>query len=105
MTKVIDIRPHDLSAVQRILRAAGFEHDARFFVFGSRAKGTARQGSDLDIAVNLGRPLSSNERHFLANELEESDLPYRVDIVDLQTVSPIFKKMIEEDMLALAIDR
>jgi uncharacterized protein len=104
MTNIIDIRPHDLNEVQRILRAAGFQTDARFFVFGSRAKGSARRGSDLDIAVNLGRPLSLSERNFLAIELEESDLPYRVDIVDLQTVSPVFKKMIEEDMLVLELE-
>lgn len=103
MIGVIDIRPHDLDAVQRIFRAAGFEQDAEFFVFGSRAKGAARRGSDLDIAINLGRPLTSKEHHFLVDQLDESDLPYRVDIVDLQTVSKIFKEMIEPNMVALKI--
>jgi predicted nucleotidyltransferase len=104
MIDSIDIREHDLTALKSILRAAGFDHDAEFYVFGSRAKGQARRGSDLDIAINLGRPLSSKEQHFLTIELEDSDLPYRVDIIDLTTVSPIFKEMIKADMVKLNLD-
>jgi predicted nucleotidyltransferase len=100
----IDIRPHDLDAVKNIFRLARFDESAEFYVFGSRAKGVARRGSDLEIAIDLGRPLSPVEHHYLVNELEESDLPYRVDIVDLQTVSPIFKEMIKRDLVAFRIE-
>ena len=53
--------------------------------------------SDLDLAIDIGRPLIKKERMQLFNAFEGSDLPYTVDVVDLFTVNENLKKIIEEE--------
>jgi len=65
-----------------ILRKALRRTPCRVYLFGSRAAGTAREGSDFDIAVQGGR--DSCVALGLAREwLEESTIPFSVDLVDL----------------------
>ncbi|HBA70503.1 MAG TPA: nucleotidyltransferase domain-containing protein [Lachnospiraceae bacterium] len=57
------------------------KHNAHeVILFGSRAKGTARYQSDIDIAV-------SGAEHFdeLAEEVEELPTLYTIDLVNLDT--------------------
>ncbi len=61
------------------------------FVFGSRVKGKARKFSDYDVGVVGREPLGFKKIAQINEELEESDLPYRVDVVDFSTVSKNFK--------------
>ncbi|MBV8593313.1 MAG: nucleotidyltransferase domain-containing protein, partial [Caulobacteraceae bacterium] len=49
MTARPDLSPRDLATVRAIL-AAALPAEARVWVFGSRARGTARRYSDLDLA-------------------------------------------------------
>ena len=55
---------------------------ARLALFGSFAKGKARQGSDVDVLVELERPLGL-EFVALANELEKT-LGRKVDIATFE---------------------
>ena len=64
---------------------------ARAYVFGSRARGGARQYSDLDLALEWDRPLGLDLIGRIAEALSESDLPYKVDIVDLLTVDSVLQ--------------
>jgi hypothetical protein len=56
---------------------ANLPHDVEAWVFGSRAGGRARRYSDLDLAIDAGRPLTFDEFARLAEAFRESDLPYR----------------------------
>ena len=96
MIAEIDLAPIDEVVVTGILRAH-LPADATVWVFGSRAKGRARRGSDLDLAVDAGRPLTWEEKSALAVAFEDSDLPWRVDVVDWRTIQPTFGKIIEKD--------
>ena len=60
MTRPIDIRPHDLESVQSIVHAV-LPPDAEVWVFGSRAAWTTKVSSDLDLAIDVGRPLTRAE--------------------------------------------
>lgn len=100
MTPEIDIRPQDLAMVQAIVRTH-LPSDARVMVFGSRAKPPARRGADLDLAVDLGRALTSEESFQLAEAFDESDLPYKVDVLDLTTAQEPFKSIITPDLKPL----
>ena len=100
MMGAVDIRPQDLAIVRDILNNALPNH-ARVFVFGSRAKNTTKRGSDLDIAIDVGRSLTRAEALELADQFEESDLSYRVDIVDLCSVSDVFKSIVTRQMVPL----
>lgn len=104
MTTPIDIRCQDFDIVQSILERALSAANARVYVFGSRATGTTKRAADLDLAIDLGRALSVKEQLSLADQFEESDLPYRVDIVDMHTVSHEFKLIIEQSMRAFTLE-
>lgn len=58
---------------------ASFPHIERVMLFGSRAKGTYRPFSDVDITL-FGRELTPDDYYGLCNKLEDSDLPFFYDV-------------------------
>ena len=54
-------------------------------LFGSLARGTARDDSDLDIAVQAAQPLSANQEIALIGDLAVA-VGRPVDLIDLRTV-------------------
>ncbi len=71
---------------------------ATVWVFGSRATGGARLYSDLDLAIDAGRPLTLDEIANLSEAFRNSDLPYRVDLVDWYTLDARFRQIITPDL-------
>jgi predicted nucleotidyltransferase len=100
VTRAIDLSQPELAIVQAILRTH-LPPTTRAWVFGSRATATARRYSDLDLALEAENPLSPNTLGDLAEALSESDLPYKVDVIDLRSVDPAFRANIEPDMIPL----
>lgn len=100
MDKSLDIRTKDLLIVQNILKK-NLPENAKAWVFGSRARGKARRASDLDLAIDLGRPFTKMETSKLFHAFEESDLPYKVDVVDLHSVNETLKIIIENERIRL----
>ena len=60
------------------------EHDAAVWLFGSCARGEARQHSDIDIAILPRDELPPGFFGELDADIEESTIPYDVDLVDLR---------------------
>jgi len=54
-------------------------------LFGSRAKGTYKPGSDVDIVIK-GKNITRRTISLLLSELEDSLLPFFVDIVHYDTI-------------------
>jgi predicted nucleotidyltransferase len=100
MSRTIDLSPEALDIVRTILRMH-LPSDAQAWVFGSRATGTARRYSDLDLALEADEPISLDVIALVATALSESELPFKVDVLDLHTVEPRFRALIEPDMLPL----
>jgi len=65
----------------------------QIFIFGSRATGKAEKYSDYDVGILGKKSLSSKSKFLIEEKLEESDLPYKVEIVDFSLVSPDFKRV------------
>ena len=102
MTKtapLIDIREDHWDIVQGILQKHVPQYEV--WAFGSRAKWTAKQYSDLDLAIITDKPLSLDVSASLSDDFSESDLPYKVDIVDWATTSESFRKIIEWDKVVV----
>ena len=99
----IDVRPADLDTVRRILR----EHvpNLEVHAFGSRVAWNARETSDLDLALMTAKPLGIDRTAQLRAAFTDSDLPFRVDIVDWATASESFRQRILENHVALRADR
>ncbi len=90
------VSEEDLRIVREIL-AAHLPADAKVRAFGSRAKNTHRPYSDLDLAVKGRSPLSLANLADLADAFSESDLPYKVDVVDLMSADPTVREIVERD--------
>ncbi len=91
---MIDLNPKHLKTIQSILAEYIPTYEVR--AFGSRVKWTAKDYSDLDLAVVGNEPLSLRQRGQLADAFEESNLPIRVDILDWQSISDRFRQVILE---------
>ncbi len=65
--------------------------DYEVFIFGSRASKEAKKFSDYDIGIIGKEIIPSHKKAMIEEDLEESNIPYRVDIVDFSLVSPEFK--------------
>lgn len=96
------IRPEHAAIVVEILRCH-LPPGARVFVFGSRAHGGARPYSDLDLAIEWDHPLGLDRTAELADAFSESDLPYKVDILDLSTIESGFRARIAADLVPLSL--
>ncbi|HVC36411.1 MAG TPA: nucleotidyltransferase domain-containing protein [Candidatus Dormibacteraeota bacterium] len=70
-------------------------------IFGSRAQGRAHRFSDIDLGFVGKDPLPLALRASLIDALDESNIPYVVDIVDLITTAPEFKQVAEQAMVKL----
>jgi hypothetical protein len=71
------------------------------WVFGSRADGRARRYSDLDLAIYAGRRLTLDEVARLTEAFSDSDLPYRVDVVDWHDIDDRWRQIIVAERVAL----
>lgn len=65
----------------RKIRSLFARHPAveKAVLYGSRAKGTCKPGSDIDLTL-YGEDLSRKEADLIQRELDESDLPYSIDL-------------------------
>ncbi|MBF8275623.1 MAG: restriction endonuclease subunit [Candidatus Brocadiaceae bacterium] len=89
---MIDVSAEQLNIILNILKqhVPGYEVRA----FGSRHKWTAKDYSDLDLAVVGETKLDWKIISNLKEAFEESDLPFRVDVLDWHAISPKFRDVI-----------
>lgn len=97
--QLLDVRPDHLIIVQDILKKHVPAHNV--WAFGSRAKWLAKEYSDLDLCIVGETPLSFTTLGLLKEAFEESDLPWKVDVVDWATTSESFRKIIERDKVVV----
>jgi len=90
------LNPTRQKAVQQLRRmvldAIG-ARDAAAYLFGSTATGNVRHASDIDVAILPREELPPSFFAELAERIEESTIPYHVDLIDLRKVP---KKLQEE---------
>lgn len=91
---MIDLAPEHLEKVRTILRQYVPQGEVR--AFGSRVTRTAKAYSDLDLAVVCSGKLSDDTLNRLKEAFQESELPFRVDVLDWHATSPEFQKVIEK---------
>ena len=97
MTGSLDLSPAHQAIVERILA----EHvpDSEVRAFGSRVTWTARDYSDLDLAVADKEVLPKETFARLQEAFEESLLPMHVDVLDWHSISEEFRKAIDRDFV------
>jgi predicted nucleotidyltransferase len=99
----LQLLPGELEIVREILRRHVPEREV--WAFGSRVKGRVKPYSDLDLAFLGDQPLPLSTQVDLAEDFSESDLPYKVDIVDWATTSERFRQIIRSEYVVLPLSR
>jgi predicted nucleotidyltransferase len=93
---MIQIEPRHYEIVKDVLS----KYPYTFYAYGSRAKKTAHQFSDLDICSL--EPIPRNIISSIEEDFYLSNLPYTVDIVDWTKCSPEFQASIKNDLIKLS---
>lgn len=86
-----------LEEVRRIVMDEVDGGKAAVYLFGSWARGEATALSDIDVAIEPHTALPQGTLARLRERLEESHIPYRVDVVDLRRVTPVFRRRVLEE--------
>jgi len=86
-----------LEQVQRIVMDVVGKGKATVYLFGSWARGEATSLSDIDVAVEPHTTLPPGTLARLRERLEESHVPYRVDVVDLRRATSAFRRRVLEE--------
>ena len=79
---VTGLDEEELSQLQALF--SSYPEIRKIILFGSRAKGTARKNSDIDLAVDGLE--STLKIESLAMELDELPLPYHFDLQAMRTI-------------------
>lgn len=97
--KKLLISEQEYQIVQTVLRQCIPQRTV--WAFGSRVGGQPKPYSDLDLAVLGEAALSLSEHADLADAFSESDLPYKVDIVDWHLIGDDFRRIVQANHIEI----
>ena len=86
-----------IEELRRMVLDALGDHDAEVWLFGSCARDEVMQHSDIDIAVLSRHELPPGLLADLAADIEESPIPYDVDLVDLRHAAPSLVEQVQRE--------
>lgn len=76
---------------------------AKVYVFGSRARGDHQQFSDLDILIEPGEEDIKSSLLLIKEKLEESNFPYKVDIVLFSDLATSYRENVLMDRKLISL--
>ena len=83
-----------LERVRELVVSSLERYDVRVYLFGSHATGGVHDASDVDVAVDVLEPLPPGVLARVREALEESTIPYRVEVVDLRDAGAEFRERV-----------
>ena len=89
MKNQIGLKDHDIKLIQETLKA--YSSVEKAILYGSRAKGNFRIGSDIDLCL-VGKNLTTNDLLKIENDIDDLLLPYSFDI-------SIFHQIANQDLI------
>ncbi|KCZ71758.1 nucleotidyltransferase family protein [Candidatus Methanoperedens nitroreducens] len=97
---ISDIYEESLEQVKKTVLDALRGEDVMIILFGSRARGDYSRRSDIDIGILPKNEYSKKKLILLKEKLEEMNIPYKVEVVNLSKVSKVFReKALKEGVL------
>ena len=90
-----DISTEEFKIIKQLLEQH-LPNCCRAWVFGSRAKNTAKFNSDLDLALDCKTEITQAILMNIKEGFEESKLPFMVDVVDMNKIDSDFKEIIDK---------
>ncbi len=92
-----DVLASSFTTLRQIVLPALAPHGGRVYLFGSHARGDARWTSDIDLAIEADQPLPPTVLQEIIEAIEESTVPYHVDVVDLGRVDRQFADRVHKE--------
>lgn len=71
--------------------------NCKVYLFGSRARNEHSSGADVDIALDINKPIGRKKIALIQDKIEETTIPLLVDLIDLHDTSEELKKEIEQE--------
>jgi uncharacterized protein len=85
-----------LDRVRKILLEHLKGYSFELFLFGSQSNQRAGRASDIDVGILPMAPLPGGVLSEIREKLEESHIPYPVDLVDLSRSNPEFLQHVRQ---------
>ena len=83
---------------ERVMKELGDE-SVKVILFGSRAGGRHHRSSDVDIGLIPRGPWNVRKLSSLKEKIEDLNVPYTVDFVDLNEVSAPFRRQALKEVI------
>ncbi len=99
---LLDLTQDELRKVQKILKQYIPGEEVR--AFGSRINGTAKTYSGLDLIIMSKIPLTLEQSLILSEAFEESELPFKVDVLDWCVTSDRFRRILNDNGMSQPIN-
>lgn len=96
---MLDVAPEHLRLVQRTLAERVPAREVR--AFGSRVRGRAKPASDLDLVVMGDEHIPDLIQAELRADFDDSDLPFRVDILAWGDAPPGLREVIAREAVVV----
>lgn len=91
--------------MKRLLKAIIYKYlkgaDYKTFIFGSRATGQLGHFSDLDLGILGQKKIPGHILEKIREDLENSSIPYKIDVVDFHKVSAKFRSLALKNIRSL----
>jgi len=101
-TVFLHIDEKHLNIIKSLIKTIAELNNCPVYLYGSRTQGKSVKYSDVDIAIDYhGEVLPYVIKLKLSSLMDNSLLPYTVDIIDINAVSPVFMAKIEKDFVKL----
>src|SRR5258708_2650064 len=71
----------------------------KIYLFGSRARGNNSERSDIDIALDAGKPLLPRDVDEVKSMFKESNIRYNIDVVDFHQINEAMRNEILKDRI------
>lgn len=86
-----------LQQVREIVLRALSEDDVIVYLFGSWARMEEKRSSDIDVAIKTAHPIHPLKWNGLLEDLENSTIPYHVEVVNFDHANLKLKAAIEKE--------
>ena len=83
-----------LDEIRKVVEDALVDYRVKVYLFGSWATGKAHRASDVDIAIDAQQSIPRGLLARLRERLEESHIPYRVEVVLLDEADEALRRRI-----------
>ncbi len=90
------------AAIVRTILRRHLAPQFKVYAFGSRAGGRVKPWSDLDLSIEGPQSVSIATMGALAHDFDESQLAWKVDLVDRTTVSEAFGRIIDAGKIPIS---